>query len=120
MEFDVSTFGKLVPIALITVAHLAVSTLLWSTPAEAGKVYWKENPLDPGCFALAFADTNQWFATAKGYAFKKGVCHGQEIKFTVELDAGGESWTAMGLNFCTYHVGNVHDISATCHAMKGR
>lgn len=115
-----SRLGKLIQRVFIAAALVAGSTLAMALPATAGKVMWKENPKDPGCFALAFSDTGQWFATARGYAFKRGVCHGQEITFTVELADDGDSFTALGQNFCTFHVGNVHDISGTCHPIKTR
>ncbi len=97
MEIDVSTLGKLSPFARIP-ALVAGAMVIWSVPAQAGKVHWKDDPAMPTCSALAFDDTDEWFATQEGSAFKRGVCHGQRIRYQVVLAPNGESFTASGAN----------------------
>ena len=99
--------------SLVQVAALGFAVLSPGA-AQADKVHWKEDPKAPGCFALAFDDTNQWFATPAGLAFKKGVCFGQAIKYKVDLAQDGESFTASGARSCTYQVGKAHHIAVTC------
>ena len=101
--------GKCSSLLVAAVACVG-SACLASGPAEAGKVYWKEDPTTPGCFALAFADTQQWFATPTGFAFKRGVCFGQPIRYKVVLSPDGENFTASGTNTCKYHVDEGHKI----------
>ena len=97
------------------------SVCLASGPAQAGKVYWKEDPTTPGCFALAFSDTQQWFATPAGVAFKRGVCFGQPIKYKVVLAPDGDNFTASGANTCTDHVDEGHKIDlVSCTAGRSR
>ena len=91
---------------------------LTSDPAQAGKVHWKQDPAAPSCYALAFDDTNQWFATPQGFAFKRGVCFGQRVRYKVELAPDGETFTASGANSCTYRVGEAHAISVACGPSK--
>lgn len=110
------TTGKLKCLALV--AAIGFSATL--KPALAGKVHWKEDPAAKGCFALAFDDTDQWFATPSGNAFKKGVCFGQRIKYQVILAPDGETFTALGARSCEYRVGEGHQITATCNAPRSR
>lgn len=99
---------------IVAAAVIAGSSFMMADSAQAGKVHWKQDPLAPSCYALAFDDTNQWFATPAGYAFKKGICLGERIKYKVELAPDGENFTASGANFCRYHVGEGHRIEADC------
>lgn len=120
MEIHVSTPGKFFPLACAPAVFLAGAMVIWSVPAQAGKVHWKDDPAMPSCSALAFDDTDEWFATQEGSAFKRGVCHGQRIHYQVVLAPNGESFTASGANYCTYRVGEAHAIAVSCRPRKTR
>ncbi len=91
-----------------------VATTLGLGPAEAGKVHWKQDSAAPSCYALAFDDTDEWFATPQGIAFKKGVCLGQAVRYKVVLAPDQESFTVSGAKFCRYRVGEGHRIDVSC------
>jgi hypothetical protein len=112
MEIDVLRIGKLT--FLVAATALIGSSLVMTGEAQAGKIHWKEDPLARGCFALAFDDTDQWFATPQGLAFKRGVCQGQPVRYRIDLDPDGEHFTVAGAKSCTYHVGEGHEITVQC------
>ena len=100
---------KLGPLARLAATTWIGSVLALGT-AEAGKVHWKEVVPAGGCFALAFDDTDQWFANPQGFAFKKGVCFGQAVRYKVVLAPDQESFTVSGAQTCRFHVGDEHRI----------
>ncbi len=112
--------GRHFSFGLLAILGGAGLTLAGASPAFAGKVHWKDDPNVPGCSALAFDDTDEWFAGAEGDTFKRGICHGQRLTFKVVLAPDRESFTVSGANFCQFHVGENHEITAGCRAGKAR
>ena len=90
------------------------ATALGVGSAQAGKVHWKQDSAAPSCYALAFDDTDEWFATPQGIAFKKGVCLGQAVNYKVVLSPDQQSFTVSGAKFCRYQVGEEHRINVSC------
>ena len=104
---------KFGPYTTLTALTLA-ATSLGLGPAQAGKVHWKQDAAAPSCYALAFDDTDEWFATPQGIAFKKGVCLGQAVRYKVVLAPDQQSFTVSGAKFCRYRVGEEHRIDVSC------
>ena len=117
MEIDVSRIGRLCFLSLAASACIG-SVLVGVGPALADKVHWKDDALMTSCSGLAFDDTDEWFATSEGVAFKKGVCHGQRIQYRIDLAPDRESFTVYGTNTCTFKVGTDHQITIGCRAHR--
>ena len=94
---------------------LSITAAALPNTAKAG-VHWREADAFPGCFALAFDDTDAWLLNPKGVEIKRGVCHaGHQIAYRVLIAPGGNSFiTRDGTQTCHFSVNASDGVSERC------